>query len=520
VAAPTYDNAAVATAHPLATAAGIEMLQQGGNAVDAAVASALALSVVEPHASGLGGGGLMVIRLADGGGAHGILYRETAPGAITLDHYTDDAGELSSRNARTGGLAVATPGTVAGLHLALEKHGTLPWATVLGPAIRYAEEGFELSDKVAAIYFDRINLISGDPGLTALLMPDGLPLEAGDVLRQPRQAATLRALAEYGPSHIYSGPVAQELAETVQARGGVLSVEDLNHYQPVELAPLAIRYRGHTITTLGPPSVGACILGRTLTALEAHDLAAMDRGAVETVDVIAAALSEAAAVMRPVIGDPRHLPPGLDLDALLAGAGSAEAMADPGGSGNTSHLSVIDGHGNAVALTQTINYWLAAGILLPDAGFMLNNEMMDFTYEEGDANMPRPGARPATNMAPMILLDEAGEVIAVLGTPGGPRISSALVEILVNLIDFEMPIDEAINTSRFHPVEPGGRRLALEEGFADDVAPALTALGWEVDPHGPTDAYFGGAQALVRDPATDTLSGAADPRRDGTVDGF
>jgi gamma-glutamyltranspeptidase / glutathione hydrolase len=518
-AAEVFSDAAVATAHPLATEAGLSILRQGGNAVDAAVAAAMTLGVVEPHASGLGGGGFIVIQMAASDETLVIDYRECAPLATDLENWRDESGEIDRTRTRRGGLAVAAPGTAAGLHLALECAGSLPWTAVLEPAIDHAEEGFALSEKVAGIYLDRFGVIEHDPGLSAIFASSGLPLETGDQLTQPQLAQTLRLLAEQGPDLIRVGPVGEEMIRVVGERGGVLAPEDLASYSPAIREPLRVTYRGHTMVTIGLPSTGSLMVGRALSALEDFPLSSLSPDSPEAIHRIACALSEAAAAVGPVVGD---LASGeIDIEALLIPQ-PFEPMSqpEPVTSGSTTHLSVIDSEGNAVALTQTINYWLGAGILLPESGVMLNDEMEDFTYEEGHPNAPRPGSRPATSMAPMLILDSDGEVIASLGTPGGSRIPSAMVQIIVNLLDFGMSIDEAINAPRCHPVEPGGLRLAVEEGFAQETLEALGERGWEIDQRDALDPYFGGAQALIRDPVTGSLTGAADPRRDGAVGGL
>ncbi len=526
-AATVYSHAAAATAHPLATAAAVEMLDAGGNAVDAAVAAAFALGVVEPHASGLGGGGLMVILNAETGELETINYRETAPAATNLCLYQDENGAFERERTRHGPLAVAVPGNPAGLSAAHTRHGALPGARPLEPAIRHAEAGFELSGKVAGIYLDRLDLIDADPGLSALLAPEGLPLEAGDTLRQPALAETLHALAASGPAWFYTGPVGEELVNVMAERGGVITADDLATCEPLIGDPLRFTYRDHTIVTVGPPSAGAVTLARTLRALEDHDLAALGPNTPEAIDLIASALSEAAAAVRPMVGDPMTMPSGLELETLMTPAPlSVEALHAPPTSGSTTHLCVIDAAGNAVALTQTLNLWLGAGIVLPESGVMLNDEMADFTYptsglwRDDGGNHPTPGARPATSMAPMLVLDEDGEVVAVLGTPGGVRIPSALTEILVNLLDHGMDVEAAVNAPRFHPTHPGGRELNIERDVGAEVLDALRARGWELHERPPLDAHFGGAQVLVRDPAACAIRGAADPRRDGTVDGL
>jgi gamma-glutamyltranspeptidase/glutathione hydrolase len=445
-----------------------------------------------------------------------IDYRECAPLATDLENWRDESGEIDRARARRGGLAVAVPGTVAGLHFALAEAGSLPWADVLEPAIHHAEQGFPLSEKVAGIYLDRLEVIDHDPGLSAVLAPTGLPLEAGEILVQPQLARTLRLLAEQGPDLICGGSVGEEMVRVVGERGGVLSPEDLASHSPEMREPLRITYRGHTLVTIGPPSAGSLTTARALSALESAPLPSLSPESPEAINTIASALSEAAAAVLPVVGDPAFGE--IDVEALLIpGEFVPLAQPEPVTSGSTTHLSVIDSDGNAVALTQTLNYWLGAGILLPESGLILNDEMEDFTFEAGHPNAPRPGARPATSMTPMLILDPDGEVIASLGTPGGARIPSAMVQIIVNLLDFGMSIEEAINAPRCHPIDPGGMRLAVEESFAPETLEALAELGWEIDQRGTFDPYFGGAQAVIRDPVTGELTGAADPRRDGAV---
>lgn len=525
--APVSTVAAAATAHPTATEAALAILRAGGNAVDAAVAAALTLGVVEPHASGLGGGGFLVIRMASPERTEVINCRETAPAAASLEMWLGPDGAVVTERVNLGGTSVGVPGTVAGLWEAHQRHGALAWADVVGPAIAAADAGVTLTPNAADIMLDHLDIITQDPGLAALYAPEGLPLDPGQTMHSAELAATLRSLAAEGGPWFYTGPVAGEMVRVVRERGGVLTSEDLANCQPSIQEPVAIPYRGHTILTIGLPSSGAVIIARVLHALETVDLAPLGAGTTASIDLIARTIAEAAEATRPFAGDPLGLPPGVTLETLLSAESPALSTdAVTGGSGSTTHLSLIDSQGNAVALTQTIGHFHGAGIRLPESGVMLNDQISDFTFpnsplwRDGGGNHPLPGARPASSMAPMIVLDAEGRVIAVLGSPGGLRIPAALVEILVNFIDHGMDVDAAVAAPRFHPSPGPSRRLDLEGGHAPEIAEDLRALGWDVREREALDNYFGGAQMLVRDPRTGEITGTADPRRDGSVGGL
>lgn len=543
-AAPTTTRGVVASAHPVASDAGIEILNAGGNAMDAAVAVAFTLAVVEPASSGLGGGGFVMWHGVDSPTSTFLDYRERAPGALPADAYLID-GAPDATTMRAGGASVATPGMVRGLLECQRAHGRLPLDRVLAPAVRAANDGFEVTPLFNEVLEDQLDLLLADKGAAAVFLADGLfPLEAGAVLKQPRLGDTIADIAAQGDGVVHGGEGAATIASATAARGGWLSEGDLADYATRTLPPIEIHYRGYTLHTAPPPSSGGIELALVLGALDRYDLSEFSPNDAEVLALTMALGSEAQRLVRETIADPATTPVDVAamtndaaVDRLIATVKWKKATAAPPSlealpldpklreksPGNTTHLTVIDGEGNAVSLTQTINYRFGSGVYVEPLGFFLNNEMYDFTFEAGSVNLPAAGKTPRSSMAPTVILRD-GALVGVVGSPGGTRIPWAVARVITGMIDFHMSLDEAIAQPRFY-VDSGKKEIAFEgridaaaidraadmlEGWGDHKRRALKDF----------DAYLGGVQACwieSGDDGTLVRTGGADPRRDGVV---
>jgi gamma-glutamyltranspeptidase/glutathione hydrolase len=509
----------VASAHALASQAGLEILKAGGNAVDAAVAAAFAIGVVEPNATGLGGEGMMVIYLADRKNAIAIDYRSTAPSVTRFE----------SGIPATGHAAVAIPGTVAGLTLAQQKYGKLKLPTVIAPAVQLAEQGFVVSPTLAGIVADNFEDISKNEALTKILCPGGLPVEAGATLKNPDLVASLRAISAGGADMFYRGAIADKIVTEMTARGGFITREDLAGYQAVEREPVRGRYRGYDLVS-APPPVGGLTVSEILHILDQMSLAKTPHFSPRHIHLLAEAMKRGFADFSAYIGDPDFVT--VPTTTLLSRdyAKQRAAEIDPAHvsgkilPGNipkdeppsTTSLSVVDAQGNMVALTQTISDFFGAKVVIEGTGIILNNEMKNFSAR--GPNAMAPGKRMRTAIAPTLVLHE-GRAFATIGTPGGARIISTMTLLLSNLIDYKMGIQAAIEAPRFYARDTD-KELSIEARVSDATATALTAMGYSVKKLGEFDLFFGGAQGIVIDPKTSMRIGGADPRRDGAVVGY
>ncbi len=536
----------VVTAEAHATRIGVEMLHAGGNAIDAAVAAAFALAVTEPYHSGLGGGGFLLIRLADGR-SFAVDARETAPARATPDLFVKPG--VAADASRVGPLAVATPGLVAGLSEVLARFGTRSLAEVLAPAIRLAEDGFPISPRHARVlqFVAKLGLRERFPGTAAIqLPPSGQPIEAGWHLAQPELARTLRTLAREGPDAFYRGGIAKAIAAEIERRGGLLSANDLDAYRTKWREPLQGSYRGYDVLTFPPPSSGGVALLEMLNVLEGFDLQHRGAGSSASIHLVAEAMKLAFADRAAYLGDPDFV--SVPTAALVSKAygerqgeridppwwrrppwtwnrrESAIAVSGPGlplEDGGTTHLSVTDGTGNAVSMTQTVNLLFGSGITVAGTGIVLNDEMDDFSMaldrpnafglvDTRGANAVAPEKRPLSSMTPTILLKD-GHTFMVTGSPGGPRIITTTLLTILNVVDWKMDPSEAVAAPRFHhqwlPDE-----LVLEPGLSADVIEGLRARGHPVKVS-PTP--WSSAEVIVVDPATGLQLGASDPRSDG-----
>ena len=533
-------EAMVAAAHPLAARAALDVLREGGNAVDAAVTAAFVIGVVEPDASGLGGGGGMVIHLQDEGASHYINYYVQASERIDQLQFTRPADNRTAK-------AVLVPGTVAGLTLALEQFGTLPLARVLEPAIRCAEEGFAVDQTLAMIILDNVPLLQQYEATASLYLPDGFPLAEGDTLRQPDLGKTLRSIASRGPRGFYEGRVAQAIVSGTVEHGGVLTLEDMEGYEAQLVQPLAGTYRGHEILSAAIPQSGVSII-EGLNILENTDITSAGHFSTsgEGFHIVAEMMRRVYADRTAFLGDPRFH--SIPVRGLISKEYAAERYrdidlerADPpeyrktstgnplpyeeeslvpveeseGGGGHTTHLTVVDSRGNAVSLTQTLGTFFGSGLIVE--GVLLNCGMTNFSTRY-DVNLAEPGKQPRSSIAPTIILKD-GRVFATVGSPGATRIVAVVLELIVNLVDFSMGAVKANDAPRFL-CQKNDDVLSLEGRVSIEVQEDLRRRGHMLQVYGDYDLFFGGAQVIVIDHATGMLHGSADPRRGGVAAGY
>jgi gamma-glutamyltranspeptidase/glutathione hydrolase len=527
-------HAMVVSGQQLASDAGIEILREGGNAVDAAVATGFALAVVYPEAGNLGGGGFMLIRMADGRTA-ALDYREMAPLAASRDMYVDSAGRVSSASLR-GPLASGVPGSVAGMTEALSKWGKLPLAKVIAPAIKLAEDGFVVDSALNAVLTGSEKFIKPFAGRD-VFFPGGAAPAVGSVLKQPALASTLRLISRDGASAFYNGAIADEIFSEMKQDGGLITREDLKAYKPEWRTPLRTTYRGYGLLMMPPASSGGVTIGETFNILEAADPQA-PFGSVTATHVLASAFQRAFVDRNATLGDPAFVRNPLDrlLDKryarkLAATIGRAAAtptksLGQPAGEENeTTHYSVIDGEGNAVSTTTTLNELFGSGVYVRGAGFFLNDEMDDFTTKpntpntygliQGEANAIAPRKRMLSAMAPTIVFDPAGNVLLVVGGRGGPRIITSVAQVVRNVIDYRMTLSDALGAPRIHHQALPDSIRYERGGFTSAVLDSLSAMGYGLQPVG----YIGASvNAIMR--VRGGLEGMWDPRGVGGVAGY
>jgi gamma-glutamyltranspeptidase/glutathione hydrolase len=511
-------NGMVASAHPLASNAGLAVLKAGGNAVDAAVASAFALGVVEPNATGIGGEGMVVIYMADSKKTVAIDYRSVAP--------LSDMSKI--KFGAVGHVSVAVPGVVAGLAAALEKYGTMSLAEVLVPAIMYARDGFIVSETLAQTITDNFDPITKNDALLEILAPEGLPLAAGDRMKNPALAETLEKIAFGGADVFYKGEIAEAIVADMASKGGFITMADLAAYKAIEREPVRGSYRGYEVIS-APPPVGGLTVIEILHILENFGIADQDPLSTRNVHIIAEAMKRGFADNSAFIGDPAFfkVPVKGLLDKEYAKTRASEinplalsASIKAGEPSNehpsTTHLSVVDSDGNMVALTQTLSGFWGAKVAVPGTGIILNNEMQNWSAR--GPNAYAPGKRMRTTISPTILAKD-GKTFASLGTPGAARIISTMVLLTINLVDYGMGVQEAIEAPRFYARDTE-KVLSVEKRLPSMTKSDLEKMGYSLKVYEDFDLFFGGAQAIVIDPVTGELRGGADPRRDGAVYGY
>ncbi len=530
IAAP---QAMVTTGHPLATEVGLRILDQGGNAIDAAVAVGFALAAVLPEAGNLGGGGFILYR--DSAGAVAALdYREMAPLAASRDMYLDSTGNPSDRSL-TGHLAPGVPGSVAGMHAAWKRFGTLQWATLLAPAVTLAAAHVIDSSRSDGIASDSTRLVSF-PASASQFFPAGHPPARGTLFRQPDLARTLRLIADSGPEVFYRGQIADLIVAEMERGHGLISKADLAAYQAKWRTPTRIDYRGYTVLSMPPASSGGVTMSEILNILEGYD-SLPPFGSAALLHLEAEAMRRAFEDRNQWLGDPDLVQ--MPLERLLSKSYAAErrgqidpARATPtppfatgaASPSHTTHYSIVDAHGNATSVTTTLNDGFGSAVTVAGAGFLLNNEMDDFATApgkpnmyglvQGEANAVAPGKRMLSAMTPTIVLDSLGRLFLVLGAPGGPRIITAVYHVISNVIDHHMSLPEAVAAPRLHH-QALPDSISLERGgFYADMQEALRAMGHGVREWG----YKAHVMAIQRGPTG--WIGVADPRSGGSSAGY
>ena len=533
------EHGMVVTQEKISARTGADILKQGGNAIDAAVATGFAMAVTYPRAGNIGGGGFMVIHLQGRGQEMAqdiaIDYRETAPAATTREIFLGADGKPDNAKSRDSALSIGVPGTVAGLALALEKYGSgkFTLAQLVQPAIALARDGFVLTDDMAdtlpAIYR---RLARWPASVKIFSRADGTSLHQDDTLVQTDLAATLTAIAEQGPRGFYQGSVAEKLANAVRDAGGIMTADDLKSYQAIIRAPVRGSYRGYDIVSMPLPSSGGTVLLETLNILEGFPMGQMKQGSTASLHLLIEAMKRAYADRARYLGDPAFI--NAPISALIAKDYAAKQRASidldratpaadvlsikpPHEGSNTTHFSVVDGLGNAVSNTYTLNFPYGVGMVAEGTGVLLNNELDDFTAAPGasnafglvgyEANLPGPGKRPLSSMSPTIVMKD-GKPVLVTGSPGGSRIISTVLQVIVDVLDYHMDVAAAVAVPRLHhqwlPDE-----VRVERGFPDDILAGLRAKGHHVvEPMGQTSAN----SIAINEGG---LFGAPDPRSRG-----
>jgi gamma-glutamyltranspeptidase/glutathione hydrolase len=552
-------HAVVASVHELASRTGVEIMQAGGNAVDAAVAAGFALAVVYPAAGNLGGGGFMLARMADGK-AHFIDFREKAPAAATANMYLDSQGDVSD-DTWLGYRAIGVPGTVAGLVYAETNFGKLTLGQVIAPAIKLARDGYTLTwEEARDMREDKY--LGKFPESRRIFQRDGNYYQSGEVFRQPELARTLERIAS-DPEDFYHGRMARELAASLQKGGGLITADDLAHYEVKERAPVQGTYRGYQIMSAPPPSSGGTVLLEILNILEGYDLAKTGNRSAASVHLIAEAFRRAFYDRAEFMGDPdfSKIPVAQLIDKRYAvawresidpaHASVSQDLKRPAifseleqyakehsqplamvESPHTTHYSVVDAKGNAVAVTTTLNDWFGSRVTAEGLGFLLNDEMDDFAAKpgvpnsdgliQGPANAIGPGKRPLSSMAPTIVLKD-DKLFLVLGSPGSSRIITTVANALIGVVDYGMNIQEAVNAPRFHN-QWVPDVLSVEEWFSPDTVKLLEQMGYKIKfGVGKGDdwrGYWSDAECIAIDPKTGERLGASDGRNNGKAVGY
>jgi gamma-glutamyltranspeptidase / glutathione hydrolase len=533
----------VASTRPVASQIGADVMKRGGNAVDAAVAVAFALAVTWPSAGNLGGGGFMLIRTADGK-AEAIDYRERAPLAASRGMYLDASGRPVEGLSTVGGKASAVPGTVAGLWLAHQRHGKLPWRDLVEPARRLAAEGFVVDHYLARSLAAEENAkrLGAFAESRRIFLRDGRHWREGETLRQPELAKTLGRIAEKGPDDFYRGETARLLVAELRAEGGIVTMRDLAEYEPVIRKPLRGTYRGLDVISMPPPSSGGIALVGMLNMLESFDIALMGHNSSASVHVLAEVMRRAFADRARFLGDADFVE--VPVDALTSKEYAAKRMesfdarriteGEAGGAGDpfalepveTTHFTVVDAEGNAVSNTYTLNDSYGSGVTVRGAGFLLNNEMDDFTTApgvpnmyglvQGEANSIEPRKRPLSSMTPAFVVRD-GELWLALGSPGGPRIITAVLQVIVNVADHGMNLQEAIDAPRIHHQWSPDEIYWEKFGVSIDVRSALEARGhrFRAKP-----VALGDVQGVMIESPGGIRLGASDPRLGGAPAGY
>ena len=527
------DKGMVVSQRMIASEVGAEMLKKGGNAVDAAVATGLALAVVLPRAGNLGGGGFMVVYLKEEDKTIAIDYREKAPSAASRDLFLDENGDYDRKKAQFSLLSAGVPGSVAGFHHALTNYGTLSWQEVLEPAIRLAEEGFviphDLANTLASKRY-RERLSSNPAAAKVFFKEDKGLYSAGEILIQKDLASTLKELSKNGPDAFYSGKIAQLIVEEMERNGGLITLEDLKNYNVAERQPLVGTYKGYEIVSMPPSSSGGTHLIQMLNMLEEFPIKEMGFGSADTIHILAEVMKRAYADRSKYLGDSDFykvpssltskkyaisLNKDISLDKVTPSEDVSPGDPYPYESPDTTHFSVMDSYGNAVSNTYTLNFSYGSGLMIPGTGMLINNEMDDFSSKPGtpngygllgsEANAIEGNKRPLSSMTPTIIFKDQKPYM-VFGSPGGSRIITTVLQVALNVMEHEMNIAQAVHSPRMHH-QWLPEVLMIEQGFGSDTEKLLESKGYRLYP----SSTMGSVQAIVKE--GNYFYGSADPRR-------
>ena len=527
------DKGMVVSQRMIASEVGSEILKKGGNAIDAAVATGLALAVVLPRAGNLGGGGFMIVYLKEEDKTIAIDYREKAPSAATRDLFLDENGDYDRKKAQFSLLSAGVPGSVAGFHHALTNYGTLSWKEVLEPAIRLAEEGFviphDLANTLASKrYKERL---SSNPAAAKVFFKEDMEnYSAGEILIQKDLASTLRELSKNGPDAFYNGKIAQLIVEEMQKNGGLITLEDLKSYNIAERQPLVGNYKGYKIVSMPPSSSGGTHLIQMLNMLEEFPIKEMGFGSADTIHLLAEVMKRAYADRSKYLGDSdfykvpssltskkyaKSLNKEISLDKITPSSQVSPGDPYPYESPDTTHFSVMDHYGNAVSNTYTLNFSYGSGMMIPGTGMLINNEMDDFSSKPGtpngygllgsEANAIEGNKRPLSSMTPTIIFKDQ-KPFMVFGSPGGSRIITTVLQVALNVMEHEMNIAQAVHSPRIHH-QWLPEVLMIERGFGSDTEKLLKSKGYRLYP----SSTMGSVQAIVKE--GNYFYGSADPRR-------
>ncbi len=550
----------VAAAHPLATQVGLQILQRGGNAVDAAVATTLAISVVEPFSAGIGGGGFLLVQTIDG--MQSLDFRERAPQAASRNTYLDVNGKVKPKASLEGHLSAGIPGTIAGLAAAHRRYGKLPWAELVQPAIEIASNGFTVTDILAEQLRGKTDLLQKNPAARQIFLPGGKALKAGDRLRQVDLAKTLRSIAR-NPQNFYQGEIARSIEADMRQNGGLITQKDLQNYRPIWRDPLCGKFRQYQVCSMPPPSSGGVHLLQILNILGDTDLAGMGWHSPAALHLMAESMRIAYADRSFYLGDPafvkvpvaaltspaygalrrqeislttarpskqvqpaawetlRRFQPGAAIENPIL---KIPALPNTKESQDTSHLTVVDRNRQVVTLTFTVNYNFGSGVVVPGTGVLLNDEMDDFAVAPGvpnafglvggEANAVAPGKTPLSSMSPTIVT-ENGKLRLAMGAPGGSTIITTVLQIMLNNLVYKMNVAESVAAGRIHQQWAPDKLSVDPWGFDPATLSDLRQRGHNIEQR----EYWGNANAIEQLP-DGTLQGAADPRREGTAAGF
>ena len=527
------DKGMVVSQRMIASEVGAEILKKGGNAVDAAVATGLALAVVLPRAGNLGGGGFMVVYLKEEDKTIAIDYREKAPSAATRDLFLDENGDYDRKKAQFSLLSAGVPGSVAGFHHALTNYGTLSWQEVLEPAIRLAEKGFviphDLANTLASKRY-RERLSSNPAAAKVFFKEDKGLYSAGEILIQKDLASTLKELSKNGPDAFYSGKIAQLIVEEMERNGGLITLEDLKNYNVAERQPLEGSYKGYEIVSMPPSSSGGTHLIQMLNMLEEFPVKEMGFGSADTIHILAEVMKRAYADRSKYLGDSDFykvpssltskkyaisLNKDISLDKVTPSEDVSPGDPYPYESPDTTHFSVMDSYGNAVSNTYTLNFSYGSGLMITGTGMLINNEMDDFSSKPGtpngygllgsEANAIEGNKRPLSSMTPTIIFKDQKPYM-VFGSPGGSRIITTVLQVALNVMEHEMNIAQAVHSPRMHH-QWLPEVLMIEQGFGSDTEKLLESKGYRLYP----SSTMGSVQAIVKEGKY--FYGSADPRR-------